>query len=161
MVIQVGVLLSGPQCNADERPETCGAQRGFNEGVLPQDLFCTRDLLGCFPPSGGAKESLLIVSESSRQTPILLPLRLAAEVGQNYIPQVEGGLVFVAICSTLSSGPPFSCFPGRGCRAQLTSPSAVSLRFNSLLALTPELAVRPEVRPSGPEMYLRTYSVTS
>lgn len=62
---------------------------------------------GRFPPSGGAKESLLIVSESGRQTPILLLLlRLATEVGQNCIPQVEGGLLFVAICSTLLSGPP-------------------------------------------------------
>lgn len=35
--------------------------------------------------------------------------------------------------------------------------SLTCLRFNSLLALTPELPVRPQVRPSGLEMYLRTY----
>lgn len=38
-VIQVGVLLSGPPRDAAQRPETRGAQWGFNEGVLPQDVF--------------------------------------------------------------------------------------------------------------------------
>lgn len=113
-VIQVGVLLSGPPRDAVERR---GAQSGFlMEEFCPGISIVAGICQGPLPPptptpAAGAKESLLIVSESSRQTPILLLLlRLATEVGQNCIPQVEGGLGFVAICSTLLSGRPFIGF---------------------------------------------------
>lgn len=87
-----------------------------------------RDLLdGSLAAAGPKKASSPSLNPADRGA-ILPLLRLAAEVGQNNIPQVEGGPVFAAICSTLLSGP---CFPPLWVMLSGPAHFSPSLQFHS------------------------------
>lgn len=87
-----------------------------------------RDLLDVSLAAAGPKKASSSSLNPADRGAILPLLRLAAEVGQNNIPQVEGGPVFVAICSTLLSGP---CFPPLW--VMLSGPAHFSLSAVSLV----------------------------
>lgn len=82
LVIQVEVLLSS------RTPR--GNPAGFDDGLLPQGPFCMRDLLDVFLAAAGPKKASSSSPNPADRRAILPLLRLAAEVGQNNIPQVEG-----------------------------------------------------------------------
>lgn len=95
LVIQAEVFVVQPHGatlpSAQRRP--CGNRAGFDEGLRPQDPFCVRDLLDVSLAAAGPKKASSSSLNPADRRAILPLLRLAAEVGQNNIPQVEGGPV--------------------------------------------------------------------